>query len=130
MVRARGDAKFLQAVAVDPRTPPDGHDQCIEWQLHDFAIDGAAQRFAVAAGPRPPAPCAQPQIHAIFQQACFDEVRHILVLARQQPPAYFHLGHPRTQPGKCLGQLAADRPTAQHQQTGGPLAQLPQGFAR
>jgi len=65
------------------------------------------------------------QVDAFGKEPPGDETGGILVLARQQARAHLDLRDAASEPREDLGQLAADRPAAQHHHAAGTLAQGP-----
>ena len=122
-------AQLLDPVAADVGHPAEGQQQAIEGDGHFLTGVEAAGNHALLAIDQLEALGAVLQAHidAVGLQAGEDQFTGIGILARQQAFGQFDLNHLAAETLKGLGQLAADRPAAQHQQPAWLLAQAPDG---
>ena len=68
----------------------------------------------------------RPYLHVFRREGPFHDFGCRRILARQQPVLHVHDGDMATESRECLGQLAADGTTSQHQQTGREGVESPQ----
>ena len=117
-VRPHRQAQFLDAVAADIGHPAEGQQQAIEGDGHLLAGVHAAGDHALFAIDHFKAFGAvlQAHIHAVGTQAIEHQLAGVGILARQQAFGQLHLNHLAAEALEGLGQLAANRPAAEHQQ--------------
>ena len=110
---ARRDAEPIEAEVGDARLAPDGEQESLGLQgraILQGQLDAAIPR-AGAARLR-----VEAQIDPVIAQCVREDGRDRRLLARQELRARLHQGDARAERGVDLGQFAADRATAEHEQ--------------
>ena len=111
-----GDAEFFEPEAGQVGGAADGHEHGVEGDVHILATMLGDEHLLAIFDHELLGAGADAHVDAFGDEAGHHGFRHVFILARHDARQHLDLGDLAAETGEGLGQLAADRAAAEHQQ--------------